>query len=194
MLLSTCGTDAQRMRVSPRKPHRTLPSAHRHTPHLLLPRWGARMRTALLLLFLSRSPWLQSGTRCDGGPSGGNPGPQSLPTPRAPAWSRGGVMPAASIHLRALDGSALRRQPRWVGPGLGGRGARGWGGGCGAEGQLPGCGAASSCASEASSAQSRLLMRWQLAAHLGCVLLRCFQLDLDLGTRRVPRLDGVWVG
>lgn len=193
MLLSTCGTDAQRMRVSPRKPHRTLPSAHRHTPHLLLPRWGARMRTALLLLFLPRSPWLQSGTRCDGGPSGGNPGPQSLPTPRAPAWSRGGVMPAASIHSRALDGSALRRQPRWVGPGLGGRGARGWGGGCGAEGQLPGCGAASSCASEAS-AQSRLLMRWQLAAHLGCVLLRCFQLDLDLGTRRVPRLDGVWVG
>lgn len=152
MLLSTCGTDAQRMRVSPRKPHRTLPSAHRHTPHLLLPRWGARMRTALLLLFLPRSPWLQSGTRCDGGPSGGNPGQQSLPTPRAPAWSRGGVMPAASIHSRALDGSALRRQPRWVGPGLGGRGARGWGGGCGAEGQLPGCGAASSCASEASSA------------------------------------------
>lgn len=194
MLLSTCSTDAQRMRVSPRKPHRTLPSAHRHTLHLLLPLWGARMRMALLLLFLPRSPWLQWGTRCDGGPSGGNPGPQSLPTPRAPAWSRGGVMPEASIHSRALDGSALRRQPRWVGPGLGGRGARGWGGGCGAEGQLPGCGAASSCASEASSAQSRLLMRWQLAAHLGCVLLRCFQLDLDLGTRRVPRLDGVWVG
>lgn len=67
-------------------------------------------------------------------------------------WGGGGVMPAASIHSRALDGSALRRQPRWVGPGLGGRGSRGWGGGCGAEGQLPGCGAASSCASEASSA------------------------------------------
>lgn len=30
--------------------------------------------------------------------------------------------------------------------------------------------------------------------HLGCVLLRCFQLDLDLGTRRVPRLADVWVG
>lgn len=184
------------MKVSPRKPHRTLPSAHWHTLHLLLLRWGARMRPALLLLFLPRSPWLQRGTRCDRGPREGSPGPQSLPTPRAPTWGwgGGGVMPAASIHSRALDGSALRRQPRWVGPGLGGRGSRGWGGGCGAEGQLPGCGAASSCASEASSAQSRLLMRWQLAAHLGCVLLRCFQLDLDLGTRRVPRLAGVWVG
>lgn len=38
------------------------------------------------------------------------------------------------------------------------------------------------------------LVGWQLAAQLGCVLLRRFQLDLDLGTCRVPRLAGVWVG
>lgn len=33
-----------------------------------------------------------------------------------------------------------------------------------------------------------------LTAQLGRVLFRCFQLDLDLGTRRVPQLAGVGVG
>lgn len=137
-------------------------------------------------------PVTPEGNPGDRGPGGGKPGPQSLPTPRAPP--RGGEGDASSIHSQLWMAPPCGDSPDGWARGVGGRGTRGWGG-CGAEGQLPGCGAASSpCASEASSAQSCLPMRWQLAAHLGCVLLRCFQLDLDLGTRRVPRLAGVWVG
>lgn len=33
-----------------------------------------------------------------------------------------------------------------------------------------------------------------LTAQLGRVLFRCFQLDLDLGTRRVPQLASVGLG
>lgn len=139
---------------------------------------------------LPRTP---QGNPGDRGPGRGNPGPKSLPTPRAPVWG-GGWGDAGSIHSQLWMAPPCGDSPDGWARGVGGRGTRDWGG-CGAEDQLPGCGAASSpCASEASSAQSRLLMRWQLAAHLGCVLLRCFQLDLDLGTRRVPRLAGVWVG
>lgn len=119
----------------------------------------------------------------------------SLPQPGPPARGMG-VMPAASL-FPDLDGSTLQRQPRQWAKGRVGE----TGGSPQANGALGGRGPV--CLD--LTPRLHLVLLWPrllshlprgawLTAQLGCVLLSCFQLDLDLRTCRVPQLASVWMG
>lgn len=97
ILLSTCSRDAQRMRVpGPRataaaaQDARSAQGSFAHRAPAASAVWVCPHGAP------SPSPTpLPTGTRCDRGPNEGNPRPQCLPTPRAPAWGGGD---AGSIH------------------------------------------------------------------------------------------------
>lgn len=98
ILLSTCSRDAQRMRVPGPGPTAAAAQDTRSAQGSFahpVPAASAVGCAYTVLLLLPCSPWLQRGTRRDRGPNKGNPGPQCLPTPRAPAWDGGD---AGSIH------------------------------------------------------------------------------------------------
>lgn len=131
------------------------------------------------------------------GPGWGQARPGVLLQQTTACPSLGGGDDASSFPLPGLDGSAPQRQPRRVakvgagdspqaGAGLGGRGPFH----LGLTRHLHLVLLWLICSVSLSELQSGA---W-LTAQLGWVLLRRLQLDLDLGTCRVPRFAGVGMG
>lgn len=207
IILSTCSRGAQRGRLTCPKSHsRThtgsqdsgLP-AQCPSHHVSRPTASAtgsvytKISQSCPPVLLPRGPEMHPGVTK--GPERGQVRPGVLLQLTTACPSLGGGDDASSLPLLGPDGSAPQRQSRQVAKAGAGDSPQA-GAGRGGRGPIH---------LELTLRLHLVLLRphllsftfragaW-LTAQLGRVLLRCLQLDLDLGTRRVPRLAGVGMG